>query len=312
MFNPDESVLSYSSYTLDKTNENFVTRLREEKPSSLPYLSSIKSYWGSYCEVKKLSSNTSENKQIFVKQNVNAYLFTFKRLVAFSYENTLGRLLEYFAEDEVTEEQKYYSSTNIKYNNFKQRNEWYNYNYLQDLVGLYSLSFFAPENKFLQNLRKIERKFIYTTNYSFKFISSLIYKNLFATTNSNKNEKINFVIVQADKDLEIDTNTMTVLKTEDLGNDIAKYLIKYQNTKAVDVYKMLNQRNNPIQFLQINGNDRFLVQFTSSKPNVKVASRMPLFYNQNLDKTYNVSYFLNSFEITEELKKGQLVLSEIF
>ena len=157
------TVYSYQEYA------DFISKNR---PSKFPYFSSIGQFWSSYCHVYGLTRTKYPfNAGNHLMLSVVGTSFSAEYAIKGLYEKTFGRLTEWLSSYE-TEEDKYNGKIATDYGNFIPTEPWYEYPFGKSFIGLWKdTKLFGPHI-----LRKVERKFILSLEYSVKTVYAWLIK----------------------------------------------------------------------------------------------------------------------------------------
>ena len=139
--------------------------LSRAAPSGFPYFGSIKQFWGYYWNAYALTRGTYPfNWGYHVMVFVIGSSYTVENALKGSYENTLGRLTEWTASSDGTQEDAFAAEIAQDYVDFIRLEPWYEYSFIRALNKLWAETAFIGPNL----SRKWERKLVLSAEYLVK------------------------------------------------------------------------------------------------------------------------------------------------
>lgn len=160
----DQTLLTFPEWYLVYNPEEFASFIKKETPDKFPFYRSIWQYWDSYLIVSKYANQIgSDNFGYHIMLIVIGSSTTVEYLFRGLYENSIGKLTAYLAGRSA--EDDYAANVATQYAEFINLYPWYEFDFAKALVNLWKLPLFG-ENF----IRKIERRYILTTEYSIKYI----------------------------------------------------------------------------------------------------------------------------------------------
>lgn len=157
------SYLSYPEWFIVHAYDDFAAVSRASSPSDFGYLSSIRSFWGSFCSVNRKAARLGADD---LETRTMIYLigFSFSAEMALKglYETTIGRLTSFVSTQ--TEEDRFAQRLNDDYAAFLRHKPWYAY------------PFWSEERRFWSETpltgagmpRKVERRLGLSVEYAVK------------------------------------------------------------------------------------------------------------------------------------------------
>ncbi|MBX3167300.1 MAG: hypothetical protein KF760_07805 [Candidatus Eremiobacteraeota bacterium] len=162
---PDNTYLTYPEWFLVFSPREYAAYVREHTPTDFPYLGHLAQFWTGYAEANRQARPYGFNFDYHLMNFIIGASTTAEFLVKASYEATVGRVSQALAWGEMTDEDKFSARQSADYARLLDTKAWYDYPYFDDLKGLWRLPVFGPGF-----LRKLERRYILTTDYAFKGI----------------------------------------------------------------------------------------------------------------------------------------------
>jgi FAD/FMN-containing dehydrogenase len=149
--------------------EEYADHLARAKPSAFPYLASNAQFWSLYRDVyRRTRDRYPANSEYHVMNMVIGLSYSLENLIKFSWENTLGRLSEWFAcpseWQTCSAEDRHAAATARAYDTFIRTYPWYEFPYAKALGDLWQLD--TGHNH--SWLRTAERRFYLTLEYALK------------------------------------------------------------------------------------------------------------------------------------------------
>jgi hypothetical protein len=158
----DDTYLSFPEWYIVWSYQEKADFQQSNLPSGFPYFSAVQQYWRSYHCIGRLAKgkypiNYGEEVMLIV---IGAS-FSAEYNVKGTYENTIGRLSEHFAHNQLTDEDHYAYQVARQYADFVKIRPFYEFKFVREVPGLYTQnSWFGPHF-----LRKWERKLFLTFDY---------------------------------------------------------------------------------------------------------------------------------------------------
>lgn len=159
--------LTYPEWFIVYSSDEYAQFLEKNRPSHFPYFGSIGQYWGSYCRVYALTKakgefSAGDHLMLFVI----GWSYTGEYIIKGVYENTIGRITEFFGNYPATTEDAYADKVAKDYVVFIRLRPWYEYNFAGAFVHLWT------DNNFFGKhfVRKLERRLFLSLEYGVKTI----------------------------------------------------------------------------------------------------------------------------------------------
>ncbi|MDB5259387.1 MAG: dehydrogenase [Candidatus Taylorbacteria bacterium] len=167
----ETTYLTYPEWYLVFNPQEYGSFLAHNKPSHFPYFGSIGQFWSGYCQVYGITKKHYPfNAGDHLVEAVIGTSFTVEYAAKGIYENTVGRISEFFAGDKQTQEDIYAAKIAQEYGAFVPTDPWYAFPFVKAFVGVWKdTDFWGPHMA-----RKIERKFFLSAEYGVKAIYAKI------------------------------------------------------------------------------------------------------------------------------------------
>ncbi len=151
--------------------EEYAQHLSRRAPSSFPYFGSNAQFWSSYRTVYHRTRGTyPPNTEYHTMNCVIGVSYSLENLIKGVYENTVGRITEWFADaggaTPATAEDRYAAQVAAEYNTFIRTYPWYDFPYAAKLKELWNLD----SSRDVSFIRKWERLFILSVEYGAKAV----------------------------------------------------------------------------------------------------------------------------------------------
>jgi hypothetical protein len=161
----DQTFLTFPEWFLVFSPAELADHLKNNRPSSFPFIGHIGQFWSSY---KAVTEETVARKMPF---NAGYHLMvmvigvstTIEYAIKFAYESTIGRLTEGFTFQQIAED-KFAAQYAQDYVDFIRDLPWYQFDFVKQLRSLWA----AAPNQEGHSIRKWERRFSLTTELLLK------------------------------------------------------------------------------------------------------------------------------------------------
>lgn len=265
----DSSFLTFPEWHIVYSAEEYADFLKHNKPSQFPYAKSIAQYWCSYRTVSALTKNIYKyNSDDQLMLSVIGVSYTYEYAFKGLYENTIGRVSEFLGSTD-TEEDRYAAVVAHEYGYSLPHSAWYNFPFGPKLIGLWTeTSFFGPHF-----LRKIERKFALSLEYSIKATYGWAIKN--ATESTYSPEATEIYLVTEDIPTELLQKEPRIKIIKNISNETTLVsLPRYDEFNTV-ILKLAAQN---VRILRIGDNANIMVSLIAPKEwNYHLSKGKPLF-----------------------------------
>lgn len=160
-----QTFLTLPEWILVYSPAEYAAYLRQHEPSGYPYFGSIAQFWGYYGDIWRIT----RNKYLFnwgyhVMVMVIGTSFSIEYAIKGLYENTIGRVGEWFAGGELTPEDRIAADVAQSYVDFIRVRPWYEYSFMTQLKTLWrDAPMWGPHP-----VRKWERRVIVSLEYLVK------------------------------------------------------------------------------------------------------------------------------------------------
>ncbi|MBX4201032.1 hypothetical protein KW786_02790 [Candidatus Parcubacteria bacterium] len=166
---PEESTyLTFPEWYIVYSAEEYAHFIKDNPPSHFPYFSSVGQYWCGYRQVNAITKKAGLpfNPGNYLMLAVIGTSFSVEYEIKGVYENTIGRISEFSAFKEKTQEDIYAHKVAQEYADFLYEIPWYEFSFGSKFKGLWTEThFFGPHFA-----RKLERKFNLSLEYSVKSV----------------------------------------------------------------------------------------------------------------------------------------------
>ena len=161
----DATYLTFPEWYLVFNPQEYAEFLRTQPPSGFPYFKSIHQFWQGYAQVYGITKrNYPFNYGAHLMVGVIGTSSTIEWIIKGTYENTVGRSVEWLSGGAQSEEDAFAAQVAKDYGNFVPTQPWFDFPFGHKLAGLWSTTgFFGPHF-----LRKLERKFSLSLEYGVK------------------------------------------------------------------------------------------------------------------------------------------------
>lgn len=224
---------------------------QQHLPSAFPWFRSIGQYWSSYCHVYgmtrgKYPVDVGEHLMLAVIGSS----FSFEYLIRAVYEGTFGRLAEWTAAGELTEEDLYSTRVAREYADFVHVRPFYEFSFWTRLKGFWGNTKVWGRHP----IRKIERRFFLSLDYSIEAFYCWLIE--YATHASYGYEPSDTYAWIEHAPATLFAGNSRIRKVKQIGDGTYIVVIpRYQEFTAVSEW--LAERN--VQYVEIAGNDEILV-----------------------------------------------------
>jgi hypothetical protein len=220
-------------------------------PSAFPWFRSIAQYWSSYCHVCRMTRGKypfdfGEHLMLAVIGSS----FSFEYLVRGIYEGSIGRLAEWSAAGELTEEDRYSNRVAREYADFVHVRPFYEFSFWRRLENLWGKTKVWGRHP----IRKLERRFFLSLDYSVEAFYCWIIE--VATHASYGYESANTYAWVENTPAMMFAENPRIRKVKEIG--AGAYIVavpRYQEFTTISEW--LAERD--VQYVEIAGNDEILV-----------------------------------------------------
>jgi hypothetical protein len=295
--------------------EEFANFLKNNhRQADFGFVNSVKTFW----KYSNLSTKQNTSKGYNFEYNFMIYTigisFTVEYGIKYLYENTIGRLTAWTA-NEKTEEDIFIEKSWHNFSEFVYIEPWYKYDYLKDVKNIWT------ENSFFKKdfIRSFERKISFTISYFIKFIYAKVIG--FGSSSAFGAEENKTLSVVSNFDIENLSDEakskIKVLKILYADRDV--YLIetpRYQ--EFTEISKYLLSKN--VQFLEIMNNSSIAVSYvstTESEPfnylnNIQIISKEKLSGLENKNRIILNVDVQSLGKVYKELQKQNIEIEHIY
>lgn len=250
--------------------EDFGAFVEREPESRFPYLEQVAGFWRSYCAANRVAAVLpGDHFEYKLMINVIGLSFTYEFLIKGFYENTIGRLTEWFRGSAPTAEDVFARRVVQDYAAFLQQVPWYEYPFMETLAALWR------ETPLIggQPVRSVERKLSLSAEYLVKAGYAKAIALGLAATSAPADLEIMFVVRgDAREALAAEPNVRLVAELP----DSSLLLIAPRYRAFTEIAKRLAARG--VEIVEIAGNRRILMSAVvpdGARP--EIAGAEPLF-----------------------------------
>lgn len=144
-------------------------------PSQFDYRKASNEYWSEYKKADSYIANSNaENSDYRLVLRVIGYSFSFENWVKWIYENTVGRISEWFSGNVQVEEDIFAAHVARDYEKFIYDYPWYDFPYNKYYEELHSLPDLKSHHSFGESVRRIERKMFLSLELTVKTFYSWV------------------------------------------------------------------------------------------------------------------------------------------
>lgn len=170
--------------------EDFGAFLEHEPESRFPYLEQVGGFWQSYCAANRVAAALpGDHFEYKLMINVIGLSFTFEFLIKALYENTIGRLTEWFRGPAPTAEDVFAREVVQDYAAFLHQVPWYEYPFMATLAALWQETPLVGGHP----VRSVERKLSLSAEYLVKAAYARLIALGLAATSAPADLEIMFV-----------------------------------------------------------------------------------------------------------------------
>ncbi|KAF2508581.1 FAD-binding protein [Flavobacterium zhairuonense] len=304
----EQTVLTVPEWYLVYNPKEYADYLESGKnPSDFPFYKSIDEYWKLYDRSIKLTSKAyPENSEYKTMLQVIGVSMTMEYGAKILYENTIGRFFSLFSEEKNSEAEKTIIEAQRAYSDFIYQTAWYEFKFMPWIKKVWT----APENSEHSILRKWERTFIFTLEFSFKaFYSKLIEWGAKSSYETPSN--LIYLIVSNVDSIKENPNLKIVKRDGD------KMIISVTRWE-IFTQEMMKLSNQEVKIYEISGNDEIVVSAIESqfnKPNlkeVKLLYQSKIVTNDSLKRSVYILPVEKLLEFIKDSKKNKLTIEHVY
>ncbi|MBV8802829.1 MAG: hypothetical protein JO131_07720, partial [Gammaproteobacteria bacterium] len=172
------------------------------------------------------------------------------------YENSIGRFTEFLSGNQPTGEDRYAQKVAEEYANYIPEYPWFDFSYTQALKGLWTQTNLIGPHM----IRKVERKFILSLEYSFKAVYSSIIQAGSHLTYGTADPSVYALVDNVSNNIFKQNKNIKRVKVINVNEDIVSLPSEQSFTDAVTKIT-----KNDLQFKDIAGNNEILVTAVAPK-----------------------------------------------
>lgn len=251
----EQTVLTVPEWYLVYNPKEYANYLESGKnPSDFPFYKSIDEYWKLYDRSLKLTSKAyPENGEYKTMLQVIGVSMTMEYGAKILYENTIGRFFSLFAEKKSSESEKVIIEAQKAYSDFIYQTAWYEFKFLPWITKVWT----ASEKSDHSILRKWERTFLFTIEFSFKAFYSQLIEWAAKSTYETPADKIYLIVSNVDSIKE--SKDIKIIK-----RDRDKMMIAITRWE-VFTQEMIELSKQDIKIFEISGNDEIAISTIMNK-----------------------------------------------
>jgi hypothetical protein len=212
---PDQTFLTYPEWFLVFSPDEFAAFSKKQTPDRFPFFGHIGQLWQSYRAVyahikTRYPFNTGYHVMIMVIGGSTTVEYTLRAC----YEKVIGKISRLVSTSALTDEDRYAAQVAQEYVDFIKVLPWYEFDFKQRLVRLWTENPATGKNLF----RKWERRYILTCDYTVKMVYGWLIKK---ATKASYDEALMVTAVVVDKPLTtLDTSRVKLLNTYTDGSSL--------------------------------------------------------------------------------------------
>jgi hypothetical protein len=243
---PDQTFLTYPEWFLVHSPAEQAAYFQTHTATTFPFLTHIDQIWDSYTIVsKQIEDAFPYNDDYHLMIKVIGVSATIEYALKAWYEKVIGRLTDTDSDKPLTQEDLFNCKLTQEYVDFIRTTPWYEFDFQEHLINLWSnTSFFGP-NFF----RKLERKYLLTSELLVKAVYAKLIKMGTATIYEEALLST-VVLVDTSPDENNDDPIIKILNTYENGSALLR-LPRY----AAFTPAAVKLANSGIDFIEIAGND---------------------------------------------------------
>ncbi|PTS95684.1 dehydrogenase, partial [Flavobacterium sp. HMWF030] len=281
----EQTVLTVPEWYLVYNPKEYANYLESGKnPSDFPFYKSIDEYWKLYDRSLKLTSKAyPENGEYKTMLQVIGVSMTMEYGAKILYENTIGRFFSLFAEEKSSESEKVIIEAQKAYSDFIYQTAWYEFKFLPWITKVWT----ASEKSDHSILRKWERTFLFTIEFSFKAFYSQLIEWAAKSTYETPADKIYLIVSNVDSIKE--SKDIKIIK-----RDRDKMMIAITRWE-VFTKKMIELSKQDVKIFEISGNDEIAVSTIMNKSQDIKLQDIKLLYQSRIvtdEKLKRIVYLL--------------------
>lgn len=247
----ESTYLTFPEWYIVYSADEYAAFLKENRPSQFPYFASVGQFWRTYgCVYEVTKNHYPFNGGRHVMLVVIGTSYSGEYVVKGIYENTVGRVTEWFSGGAKTAEDEYAQHVAEEYGTFLHTIPWYEFPFGQKLKNVWQTTDLGGP----QLLRKWERKIALTVEYAIKAVYGVIIEKATRATYVPAPLEINAFVKNIPPPVLAKTPGLNVM--QQLGN--AVQLVELPRYEAfTNVVTLLARQK--IEFIEIAGNDDILI-----------------------------------------------------
>lgn len=171
----EQTYLTFPEWWLVYASDEYAEFIKDKNPSDFPYFGLIGQFWSNYWEIYQITKNKYPfNMGYHVMLITIGVSTSFEYSIKSLYENTVGRITEALRTHGNTSEDEFAYKAAREYADFIYVEPWYKFDFASKVVQLWKQETFKGKDK----IRKLERLFFLTLEYSFKTVYGWIIKTV--------------------------------------------------------------------------------------------------------------------------------------
>jgi FAD/FMN-containing dehydrogenase len=247
-----QTYLTHPEWYIVYGSEEYARWMRDRLPTGFPYVKSIGQFWVHYGEAKRLARPYPANLEYDVMLGVIGASYSAELVLKGAYENTIGRLSGWLAENQLSDEDWFAHEVATDYATFIHAHPWYEYSFAAKLRALWRdvpLTGAHP-------VRKWERRFFLTLEYGIKAAYASLIELSTRSAYVPQADRMHFVVGgKVDPALGNDPAVETVARLDSVHTLLSTG--RYDAFR--DVVVDLARRGSRLSITEIAGNDDILL-----------------------------------------------------
>lgn len=304
----EQTVLTVPEWYLVYNPKEYADYLESGKnPSDFPFYKSIDEYWKLYDRSLKLTSEAyPENAEYKTMLQVIGVSMTMEYGAKILYENTIGRFFSLFSEEETSQSEKVIIEAQKSYSDFIYQTAWYEFKFLPWITKVWT----ASENSDHSVLRKWERTFFFTIEFSFKAFYSQLIEWAAKSTYETPSDKIYLIVSNVDSIKE--SKNLKIIKRD--GDKMIIAVTRWE----VFTKEMIELSKQDVKIYEISGNDEIAVSTIMNRSQEIKPQGIKLLYQSQIvtdDKVKRNVYLLpveKLLPFIKNLKSNNVTVEHVY
>jgi hypothetical protein len=259
--NPEQTYITFPEWWLVYASDEYAEFIKDKNPSDFPYFGLIGQFWSNYWKIYQI---TKKEYPFDIGSHVMLLTIGISTTLEYSikslYERTIGRLTELSRTNLHTKEDKIAYDLARDYADFIYAEPWYKFDFASKAQQIWN----QPEFNGPDKIRKIERRFFLTLEYSFKAAYAWLIKQATEASYDEQATITTVITSGVDKAVLKQNSRITLLNQFKNGSQLLS-LPRYDAFKDA----ALSLAQNGVVFYEISGNNSEILLSYITKENWK-------------------------------------------